>query len=475
MGAPGEPLRPYAARLPLSPVEWACVAFAAIVAFGFFGHELALSVRVGRDPVRTTWRGRSPRAGSSAGLKVRRCGPTAYPLLLSLVVRAAAATGLSFVALLFALQLFAYGAAVLLLRRALAPASPEAARIAFCGLIVNWYVLIYTPAEPDREPVAHAARRRRGVLGADLAQRIRGLARARGQSRRRLGIDGAARQRVPGRGVGIRAWPCCGCGSGRRRFAPRTSRRSRPSASRFPIAPQFVINVGHYGQATPFVTADLGRLQQSLGVQYIKYATALPPVPKAPIPYDNPLLPGTRLDETAPLAWYADYPLRGVATLALHTFNLTDQDLLFTYSRDLRPWYRIPLGIVNHAAVALGVVGLVLLGRRLRATNEPHGRDAWIVLLALIAANWATYVWTAVEMRFGAVLLLVLFPLAGYAVIAVAARGARVRRAVAVGTAAYVVLALGLSGWVRDQAPLIRDADRAGERHAQKDATLRSI
>ncbi len=51
MGAPGEPLRPYAARLPLSPLEWACVAFAAIVAFGFFGHELALSVRVGRDPV----------------------------------------------------------------------------------------------------------------------------------------------------------------------------------------------------------------------------------------------------------------------------------------------------------------------------------------------------------------------------------------------------------------------------------------
>ncbi len=398
----------------------------------------------------------------------------AYPFLLSLVVRAAAATGLSFVALLFALQLFAYGAAVLLLRRALAPASPEAARIAFCGLIVNWYVLIYTP-ESLTESLSLTLLI---VVAACWVQIWRNGFAAWPVLAGSL-VAGWALMVRPANAFLVAAW---GFGLGllwlrQRPPAVRTAYLAALAAVgiALPIAPQFVINVVHYGQATPFVTADLGRLQQSLGVQYIKYATALPPVPKAPIPYDNPLLPGTRLDETAPLAWYADYPLRGVATLALHTFNLTDQDLLFTYSRDLRPWYRIPLGIVNHAAVALGVVGLVLLGRRLRATNEPHGRDAWIVLLALIAANWATYVWTAVEMRFGAVLLLVLFPLAGYAVIAVAARGARVRRAVAVGTAAYVVLALGLSGWVRDQAPLIRDADRAGERHAQKDATLRSI
>ena len=41
-------------------------------------------------------------------------------------------------------------------------------------------------------------------------------------------------------------------------------------------------------------------------------------------------------------------------------------------------------------------------------------------LLVMLVANWAVYAWTAVEMRFGATLLLVLFPFAGYAMIAVA-------------------------------------------------------
>jgi hypothetical protein len=241
-----------------------------------------------------------------------------------------------------------------------------------------------------------------------------------------------------------------------------------------PMAPQVRNNVAYFGKATPLVTADIGLLHQVLGIRYLKYATALPPVPQAPIPYENPLVADTALSETAPLRWYAEYPLRGAATVALHTFNLTDQDLLFTYSRDLRPWYRVPLGAVNHAIVALGMLGLILLGRRARTVRDPQIRDAFVVLLTLLAANWAVYAWTAVEMRFGSTLLLVLFPLAGFALHWVAGtRSARTKVAVALGTVAYVALALALSGWVRDQSPLIRDAGGAGERHAQKGVTLR--
>ena len=79
------------------------------------------------------------------------------------------------------------------------------------------------------------------------------------------------------------------------------------------------------------------------------------------------------LDVEAPWRWYLEHPGRGLLTIALHTFNLTDQDLLFTYSRDLDPWYRVPLGIVNHAAVALGALGLVLLGCRARAARDSAG------------------------------------------------------------------------------------------------------
>jgi hypothetical protein len=212
--------------------------------------------------------------------------------------------------------------------------------------------------------------------------------------------------------------------------------------------------------ATPFVTADLGLLQQTLGVRDLKYATAMPPVPQPVVRYNNPLYEGTTMSETSPWTWYIDYPLRGAATLALHTFNMTDQDLLFTYSRDLKPWYRVPLGIVNHGVVALGVLGLVLLGRKAWAANEPRWRDAFLVLLALIAANLAVYSWTDVEMRYGSALLLVLFPLAGYSAMKVATVGsARKRAAVAVASAAYIVLALVLSDWVRDQSLQIRQAD----------------
>ncbi len=225
-----------------------------------------------------------------------------------------------------------------------------------------------------------------------------------------------------------------------------------------PMTPQIVNNAVHFGTVSPLVNSDIGHLQQTVGVQNLKYATAMPPVPHPRVFYDNPLFAGTTVSETSPWTWYFKYPLRGAATLALHTFNLTDQDLLFTYSRDLDPWYRVPLGIVNHAVMALGLVGLLLLAERVRISGEPRWRDAYIVLLALLGCNWAVYAWTAVEMRFGSVLLLVFFPLAGYAAMRLAVVNSfSVRGGVLFGIAAYVLVAMLLSGWVRDQSQQIRE------------------
>jgi hypothetical protein len=447
------------------------MAFALIVALGFLAHELAYpsawdATQYYNMALEMAARGLfSPVEGSEMRTY-------AYPYLLSLVQRAASASGLSFVALLFALQLLAYCVAALYMRGRLAMASRAAARIAFCGLIVNWYVLIYTP-----ESLTESVSLTLLVLAAAFWVVLwrKGLAAwPMFAGSVTVGLALAVR---PASVFLVGAW-AFGCAV--------LWLRQRPSAVRtallvgiaavgiaLPVAPQVGINATYYGRVTPFVAAELGHLHQILGIRYLKYATALPPVSEAPVPYENPMVAGTVLNEAAPLAWYADYPLRGVATVALHTFNLVDQDLLFTYSRDLRPWYRVPLGLVNHAAVALGVLGLVLLGRTIRARRNPHALDAYVVLLALIAANWATCAWTAVEMRYGAVLLLVLFPLAGYAVIEVGRRDARVRRAVALGTAAYVALALTLSDWVRDQSPLIRNAARAGEHYAQMAFALR--
>jgi len=144
------------------------------------------------------------------------------------------------------------------------------------------------------------------------------------------------------------------------------------------------------------------------------------------------------------------------AALLAFAQSLPEQDLLFTYSRDLDPWYRIPLGLINHAAVALGLIGLLLCFHTVHSAGNQTSRDAVALLAVMIAATWAMHVWTAVEMRFGFALLCALFPLAGYAIARVW-QSASVRSIVSttVVVAAYVAGALQLSSWVRDQSPLI--------------------
>ena len=443
-------------RLPLAPAEWACVALSVAIAHGFLVHEwfypsawdAVLYVDIARDIAEHGL------LRDFHGSQMRTYG---YAWLLSLVLRAAAAMGVSFVALLFAVQFLAYGAAALFFRHALAPAHPLAARFAFCGFVANWYALIYTP-ESLTESVSLTLVLVVAACWIRLWQR--GLV-AWPLFAGSVGAGFALMIR-PANAFVVAAWV----------FGLAVlCARQRPPAGRtllvaalaiaslaIPLAPQVGINAVYHGVATPFVTFELGNLQQRVGIVDIKYATAMPPVPRAPIHYKNPLYPGTSMSDDAPWTWYFDHPWRGLATIALHTFNLTDQDLLFTYSRDLVPWYRIPLGILNHAIVALGAVGLVLFGRRAWAAEDRRERDGLVVLLALLVANWAVYAWTGVEMRFGSVILLILFPFACYAAMHIGRNWEResVARALG-GVSLYVVLALLLSGWVRDQAPAIRD------------------
>jgi hypothetical protein len=438
-------------------VEWCALAFAVLVAHGFLVHEwfypssydAGQYALMGREIAEHGLFHRFTAAG------VRTYG---YPSILSLVHRAATTLGLSFTVLLFELQLSLYLAACLVFRNALSRTSPLAARIAFCGMLVNFYVLIYTP-ESLTESMTLSLLVIAGGCWLVTYRRDAGVWPLVAGSL----VAGFAVMVRPANMFIVVAWivGVIVIGLRRRSGAARVFLAGAcvVTAVALPALPQLANNVLHFGKWTPLVVVDLGKLQQILGIQNIKYATAMPPVPVAPIYYSNPLWVGTTVDEASPWRWYFDYPGRGVVTLALHTFNLTDQDLLFTYSRDLDPWYRLPLGVINHGAVALGLIGLVLLGRRIHGARERGERDAYLVLLALIGANWAVYAWTTVEMRFGSVLLLVLFPLAGYTAMRVSA-GRRVRTitATALGVAGYIVLALLLSSWVREQAAPIREA-----------------
>jgi hypothetical protein len=133
---------------------------------------------------------------------------------------------------------------------------------------------------------------------------------------------------------------------------------------------------------------------------------------------------------------------------------MLDQDLLFTYSRDLDPWYRIPLGIVTHAMVAIALIGIALLIGRARGNR--HDTLAAIVVVAFVIAHVAVHATTAVEMRFGLPVLVLAGPAALGAIRALTRMRMRIRVFAALGIVAYTAIALMLSDWVRQQAPSIR-------------------
>jgi hypothetical protein len=223
------------------------------------------------------------------------------------------------------------------------------------------------------------------------------------------------------------------------------------AAASLPMAPQYINNVRTHGVATPLLASPLGHFQQIWGLQYLKYATALPPVPYVSIFYENPFVKTRPVDQLHPLRWYVDYPAAGIATGAAHVFGMLDQDLLFTYSRDLRPWYRLPVTLFNHLLIALAATALI---RLLRSTGTP--RIVGTALVVAIACNAAVHATTAVEMRFGLPLLVIALPLTAWLAIDIGRRALAPRTCVFI--AMYAASAFAASDWIRDQAPAIRGA-----------------
>jgi hypothetical protein len=389
-----------------------------------------------------------------AASEVRTYG---YPFFLSLVYRIADVIRLPFQFVLFELQLLLYLVSAFLVRNTIVERYPKAARIGFCGVVSNYYCLLYA-SDSLTESLSFT------LLLAAVACWLR-----QWQERWRI-VPLIAGSVVIGFAVMVRpanlfmvfAW-LVSCALILVRQKMEITRLlalvlAVVLAVVLPSVPQMANNIRHYGQMTPLVVSDLGHWQQLWGVRYLKYATAMQPIPKTQVYYDNPFFRNTTVDEAAPWRWYLNYPWRGFLTVVLHTFNLTDQDLLFTYSRDLHPWYRLPLGVINHGIVALGILGLLLLGRIVITGRTVASLEAYVALCVLIGANWAIYALTAVEMRFGLVLLLVFFPFAGYAAIrAVASESATAKAATSTYLVAYIVAALLLSGWVRSHSAQIRD------------------
>ena len=236
------------------------------------------------------------------------------------------------------------------------------------------------------------------------------------------------------------------------------------------MLPQLYDNVAYYGRWTPLVTSNLRRAQAILGVKYIKYATAIPPVPITSVTYANPFFAGTRLPDRFPSTWYIEHPLRGAATIGLHVFDMVDQDFPFVYVRDVLPWYRLPEAVALHLLAGLGLIGLFFW-----ATMQPYGKPSEIreaitrriAYFLLVGAYLAVYCTSDPESRFGVPLLWAIFPFSGLAVRRLkATRGKWFGSALLI-VVAYAAIAVRLSAWVTAQSPAIEKIRHFGNDPAQ--------
>jgi hypothetical protein len=407
------------------------------------------------------------RDGLFANFEWSEVRPYGYPLFLSVLLRAASALGVPVGWVVLEVQLSLYLLAASFFRRRVAERWPSLAPWAFAGIVLNPFALAYAP-----ESLTESLSLTLFVFAAGCWIAL--FARPASSWMPVLAGSLAAGAAVivrPANLFALAAWVLAVAAvCVERRAPPRawlSSAVALVAGCALPLVPQYVNNVRNYGEHTPLIVASLGHDQQVWGVKHLKYATVLPVVPtgqhlsasRPRVFYQNPFSEGTTLDEKKPLSWYVEYPGAGALTLALHVFCMLDQDLLFTYSRDLDPWYRIPVGILNHGLIGLAVVGIGLLAVRAR-------RERALVLVATAVAAYALahaglHATTLVEMRFGLPLLLLAGPSAAAAIRALVERPPWRVRAGAFAVA-WIVCSLSLSHWVRQQSQAIRVWEKGG-------------
>ena len=439
----------------LSRGEWTAIAVAVALGHAFFwrtvlypsafdaAEYLAIAADMARSGV----------LGDFRNSRIRTYG---YPLFLLAQREFAETLRLPWAYVVFVAQIALHLGAAAMLRHAIAPHSTRVARIALVAVAANPLALVYT-AETLTESLSLSLL----VLAAAayVAAWRAGPTRLAAIALGSLALGAA----VVVRPANVFALPAWGVALGALALWQRP--RAVPLAAgtivalafaALPMLPQLANNVRHHGAWTPLVANPLARDQQAWGIAYLKYATALPPVPSASVVYLSPFAQGRPVDPERPLEWYARYPPAGAATVALHAFGMLDPDLVFTYARDLDPWYRRPAGVLAHGVIALALVGFVLLAGCAR--RDVRARVVVAALAGVAACHLGLHAVTAVEMRFGLPLLTLAGPLAAWTLASGWPRWrAPGRFALVAFVAVWIAGSLALSDWVRAQSPQIRD------------------
>ena len=226
-----------------------------------------------------------------------------------------------------------------------------------------------------------------------------------------------------------------------------------------PFVPQAWSNYRAFGVPHPLVVASGVYWDNVLwGLMYLKYVTLFIPDVTNSVYYENPFWPpGTTVGEMV-----REHPAAYLATLAVHAFATVDQDFPFTFVREVDPWYRWPLSLLNYLFLLGAGVGMVL---GLRGTaGQP--KDALlrqrVTLLAFGLAGlafWAVHLPTKPESRYALPLYLLMAPPFALAAVWLAAAlptaGARRLTLGALAVAVWVGLCAAASIWIQNQAPVL--------------------
>jgi hypothetical protein len=222
-----------------------------------------------------------------------------------------------------------------------------------------------------------------------------------------------------------------------------------------PFIPQLANNYRNFHRIEPLVIRAIGEAELGLGCRFLKYATVVADNEDPQLFYPNPFAPR---GISTPVDFLRKRPQAYALTLSVHAFALLDQDFPFTYIRDLHPWYRWPLSVLNYVFLAGSIYGIYLAARRF-VRRRRLDQVTWGVLAALImsASYLALYLPCQPECRYS---LPVFFLWSPFFVCAMfrfrqmmAYRRYLLATRLALGCVVFVSCCMWLSYWIQAQTP----------------------
>jgi len=229
-----------------------------------------------------------------------------------------------------------------------------------------------------------------------------------------------------------------------------------------PFVPQVESNWRAFGQFHPLVTGGgLYEAHMVWAMYFLKYGTVVVPEGVGGLVYLSPFVPNGAVE---PIEVLRASPLAYVATLAVHLFALVDVDFPFVYVRDLDPWYRWPLSLLNYLYLGLALAGAVIAVRRVR--DRAARRRVFAVAAGYLAAGGYAVVFApvVVEARYGLPIFLLLLPAVVWSLVVARERlrapSWRPLLAPWLLMAAFICGCSTVSAWMQEQAPLLRERPR---------------